>query len=137
MYLRTTFLPPKQPVVTARHKLNMNASPFSTTQTCDFRLAGLTAETGTRLKCGPSPAFRATDWSPTTSPSSAPAKHIWTANNSFRFLRLALLLRRFSITPPLTVVSGIPSTTTRAMALLSWGERSGGTPGWWCRGTRN
>lgn len=68
-----------------------------------------------------SPAFCAADSNPTTSPSSPPAKHIWMANNSFRFLRLALLLRRFSITPPPprpTAVSGIPWTPTPAMALF-------------------
>lgn len=88
----------------------------------------------------PSPAFCATDRNPTTSPSSNPAKHIWKANNSFRFLRLALLFRRFSITPPPTAVSGIPSTTTtRAMALLFRASVPAEPPGWWwwCKGTRN
>lgn len=86
------------------------------------------------LKC-PSPALCATVLSPTTTPRSTPAKHIWTTNNSFRFLRLALLLRRFSIIPPPTTVSGIPSTTTRAMALFS--QRAFRRyPRWWCKGTR-
>lgn len=74
-----------------------------------------------RLKEINSPAFWDTDRSPATSPSKIPAKHIWKPNNSFRFLRLALLLRWFSIIPappaPATAVSGIPSTTMRVMAL--------------------
>lgn len=80
----------------------------------------LTAEDTNTFKSAASPASCAADRSPATSPSTTTAKHIWTANNSFRFLRLALLLRLFSITPPPppTAVSGIPSTTTRAMALF-------------------
>lgn len=66
-----------------------------------------------------SPAFRDTERSPATSPSRIPAKHIWKPNNSFRFLRRALLLRRFSITPapPAAAGSGIPSTTKPVMAV--------------------
>ena len=80
-----------------------------------------------------SPALWDTHWSPATSPSTTPVKHIWTPNNSFRFLRLALLLRRFSITPPPTAVSGIPSTPTRAMVLFSRAAFRR-KPRWWSKG---
>lgn len=97
----------------------------------------LTAEDTNTFKTAASPASCAADRSPATSPSTTTAKHIWTANNSFRFLRLALLLRLFSITPPPpTAVSGIPSTTTRAMALFFRRAFRLNTQ-WWRRDPRN
>ena len=66
----TAFLPPKQPVVTARHKLHMNASPLlHNTQTCEF---WLTAEPGTPSRTWPLTCFPCHGLEPHDEPQQCP-----------------------------------------------------------------
>lgn len=111
------------PDVPARHKLHTN-TVFPSTR----NIRGSDS----------SPDLCTTDRSPTASPSSTPAKHIWMPNRSVRFFRQRLLLRRLSITPaPPAAIPGIPWTTTRVMASFCRPAVRRQPPRWWSKDRTN